>query len=469
MKTVDQYDVFISYSSQDEEKALSIRNHLQSKGMDCWMAPESIEPGLDYSEVIPDAIDGSKIILLLVSYNSQKSVWVPKELSYALSNRKRVLPYKISPCDLLKKFSFYLSDVQVIEYQNDIQSLYRKITSIIANKTTQEYKTINDQPTSRKTFTWEKRAPYAVFNSITNNPEFGDERKFVGIRKITNGACTPVSVSTAPYVESINIEKASTYEVRIYYHNNSDPKTVGKKAIGIADGAGIRSYFPSILKAEKKDSISATIMAGDTEPTEVSSSVKIIAESDCYLRYIPGTAVFHNKGELNGKSVGPKYLFGVGSLIGFNKLSGLIPGGEEYAGFITYRLFSDYPDFEVSLSAKKQNSSNIYLVKVHYKNTGTMNQNNVVIKAIIEPGMTYLAGSSVLSNNNLNRKKINDDVAFELGVNIGDYAGGSGWAELEYLIMVENPAFNNVFEAIISTNDGNKRATTNALERNTML
>lgn len=332
-----QFDVFISYSSADENQASAIKDYLSAQGVQCWMAPESIEPGDDYSSVIPDAIDSSNILILLVSYNSQRSVWVPKELSYALSHRKKVIPYKIIPCELMKSFSFYLTDVQIIEYNNDIEKTYKKLNNTInytlktENNTTKEFPTLIS---NRKTFTWKNRAPYAVFNSIIDNPEIGDEREFVRIKEIN-------SEKETAYSRQIKIKKGHTYEVFIYYHNNADPNTIAKKAIGIADGSAIRSSFPKLIKADEPNSISATIIAGDTNPLEVSDSINITSDEDCYLKYVPGTAIIHNKGALNGQSPGPDYLFGVGSLIGFNKISGLLPGGEEYAGFITYRFFVD--------------------------------------------------------------------------------------------------------------------------------
>ena len=82
----------------------------------------------------------------------------------------------------------------------------------------------------RKTFTWEDPAPYATFNSITNNPQLGDERNFVRIREVKDGE---------KFGDEVTVEPGKTYEVYIYYHNNADAHDVGKTAIGIADGAAM--------------------------------------------------------------------------------------------------------------------------------------------------------------------------------------------------------------------------------------
>ena len=62
----------------------------------------------------------------------------------------------------------------------------------------------------RTTFTWEDPAPYATFNSITNNPQLGDERNFVRIREVKDGE---------KFGDEITVEPGKTYEVYIYYHS----------------------------------------------------------------------------------------------------------------------------------------------------------------------------------------------------------------------------------------------------------
>lgn len=49
--------VFISYRSKDADAANAVRMVLQQNGIECWMAPESISMGDDYSNAIPKAIE----------------------------------------------------------------------------------------------------------------------------------------------------------------------------------------------------------------------------------------------------------------------------------------------------------------------------------------------------------------------------------------------------------------------------
>ena len=308
----------------------------------------------------------------------------------------------------------------------------------------------------RTTFTWDDPAPYATFNSITDNPGVGDERNFVQIRE----------VNQQYYQDEVTLEAGKTYEVYIYYHNNADAHDIGKTAIGIADGAAVKSSFPATVKAGERATVTATIFANDTNPLAVWDGAYMNPNQDLYLRYVPGTATIHNGGALNGQSIGPDYLFGDGALLGYNNFSGILPGCNEYAGYITYQIFADAPGFDISKSVVGDSTTvkagDIVTFKVRYDNTGTMDQTNVVVRDTLPTGLQYVAGSAKLYNNNFpDGKEVNDDIINENGMSIGDYAGGSGWAEVTYQVLVEDGVncgdeiTNNV---TVSTNDGNKHA-----------
>ena len=311
---------------------------------------------------------------------------------------------------------------------------------------------------NRTTFTWSNPAPYATFNSITDNPDnVGDERNFVRIREVKEGS---------KFGDEVQLEMGKTYEVYIYYHNNADAHEVGQTAIGIADGAAVKSSFPATVKKGERATVTATIFASDTIPLAVWDGAYMTATRDLYLRYVPDTAIIHNGGALNGESIGPDYLFGDGALLGYNKFSGILPGCNQYAGHITYQIFADAPDFTVEKSiigdSNIINAGDEVTFKIRYQNTGTMDQLGVVVRDTLPEKLVYIPGSTILYNNNFtNGKTVNDDLVTENGMNIGDYAGGSGWAEVVYKAKVSDDVkcgdrLTN--SAIISTNDGNKTA-----------
>ena len=114
--TATEKNVFISYSSADFERVKQIKRILETNGISCWMAPQSIPAGSNYAREIPAAIKSCKVFLLIVTSRSQESQWVPKELSLALTERKCVIPFMIEDCMLTEMFNFYLTDVQRYYY-----------------------------------------------------------------------------------------------------------------------------------------------------------------------------------------------------------------------------------------------------------------------------------------------------------------------------------------------------------------
>lgn len=105
-------DVFISYKSEEFQEADWVRQQLESGGISCWMAPNSITGGASYATEIPQAIRSCQVFVLILSRRAQLSQWVPKELDQAINCGKIIMPFMLENCPLEDDFSFYLSNVQ---------------------------------------------------------------------------------------------------------------------------------------------------------------------------------------------------------------------------------------------------------------------------------------------------------------------------------------------------------------------
>ena len=105
-------DVFISYKSEEFQEADWVRQQLESGGISCWMAPNSITGGASYATEIPQAIRSCRVFVLILSRRAQLSQWVPKELDQAINCGKIIMPFMLENCPLEDDFSFYLSNVQ---------------------------------------------------------------------------------------------------------------------------------------------------------------------------------------------------------------------------------------------------------------------------------------------------------------------------------------------------------------------
>lgn len=117
MKT-DKFDIFISHSSNDNEIVKEIYDKLKSHGFSCWVDLKelSTEDGV-FAGLIIEGIKNSKIFLLILSKNSNKSPHVINEISVAFDQR---MPFVIYNVDLDKyEFSadieYYISNKQFIK------------------------------------------------------------------------------------------------------------------------------------------------------------------------------------------------------------------------------------------------------------------------------------------------------------------------------------------------------------------
>lgn len=119
--------VFVSYSSRELETANQLKHILETNGISCWMAPQSIPAGSDYAKEIPKAIDECKAFLLLLSDASQNSNWVPKEVGLAIGKGKIVVPFQIDNAAISEAFNFYLTNSQRISAYNRMTEAYQEL------------------------------------------------------------------------------------------------------------------------------------------------------------------------------------------------------------------------------------------------------------------------------------------------------------------------------------------------------
>lgn len=105
-------DVFISYKAEEFDQANWVRTALESCGIGCWMAPESIPGGTSYATEIPRAIGECTVFVLILSPKAMESKWVPREIDQAINKEKIILPFMIEECELTDEFRFYLTNVQ---------------------------------------------------------------------------------------------------------------------------------------------------------------------------------------------------------------------------------------------------------------------------------------------------------------------------------------------------------------------
>lgn len=290
----------------------------------------------------------------------------------------------------------------------------------------------------RPTYTIEHPADHVTFNSITNNPDIGDERNFVGIRE---------AGTTTTWTDNMTVQAGKSYSVRMYVHNNA-AANLNK----IAENVTAKFNLPTTTG--KSIDVSGFLSSSNATPTEIYDHATFKSDKDFNLAYQKDTLKFENNSfGANGTKLPESIFTSAGAKLGYDKLDGKIPGCFQYDGYVTFTVkpqFGGNPNFTVEKQVSKKGENKWtknytaqpgetvdYLVS--YKNTGDAQQDNVTMKDTLPTGMTYAAGSSTLGNSiNPNGIKTNDTITTE-GLNVGSYkAGGNAWVIFSAKVPTED-------------------------------
>ena len=97
-----KYDVFLSYSVSNKEKASEIYNFLSANKINAFMSERSIMPGDEWENTIRNALINSRVFCLLASPESMASKWVEIEIhsTWALGNKVIPILYRCNNNDL---------------------------------------------------------------------------------------------------------------------------------------------------------------------------------------------------------------------------------------------------------------------------------------------------------------------------------------------------------------------------------
>lgn len=87
-----QYDVYIAYTHADKECTDRINSILNKYGITCFQDEKSLVAGMDFAVSIQEAIRRSKIVIVVCSKSAEQSAWLKKEIEFALSLGKTIVP-----------------------------------------------------------------------------------------------------------------------------------------------------------------------------------------------------------------------------------------------------------------------------------------------------------------------------------------------------------------------------------------
>lgn len=278
-----------------------------------------------------------------------------------------------------------------------------------------------------------------VFNSISDGV-IGDEKNFVGARENTGINLGQDNVWNG---NDITVENGKEYWVRLYVHNNS-PK--GMDAVA----ENVRVAFNIPQKSAKDIELNGFINSSNSTPSEYWDYVNFHSDTAFHLEYVYGSAILENNAI--GKSVenggtGAYHLSddivkaaSGGTLIGYDKIDGRIPGCDQYAAYVAIRVKvvydTDYTvDKKVRIKGdadktwKEQVDAKIgdeVEFRIEYINRSEQDHIRVGIHDSLPANLEYVNDSTILVNSHHpNGATVKSDAIIEQSIAIGDYAPGA--------------------------------------------
>jgi TolB-like protein len=108
-------DVFISYASQDAGLANAVVAALERRELRCWIAPRDVTPGALYADEIIRSINGSKVMVVVLSGSAVTSPHVGKEVERASSKQRPIIALRTDAAPLTTALEYFLSESQWID------------------------------------------------------------------------------------------------------------------------------------------------------------------------------------------------------------------------------------------------------------------------------------------------------------------------------------------------------------------
>ncbi|NJL39395.1 MAG: toll/interleukin-1 receptor domain-containing protein [Leptolyngbyaceae cyanobacterium SM1_4_3] len=114
-------EIFLSHASRDQEFVSKLADELRRHGIPIWYSKINILGAQQWHDEIGHALKRCDWFLIVLSPNSIESMWVKRELVFALQQNRfedKIVPIIYQTCDY-EKLSWVLPSFQMIDFQNN--------------------------------------------------------------------------------------------------------------------------------------------------------------------------------------------------------------------------------------------------------------------------------------------------------------------------------------------------------------
>lgn len=210
-------EVVISYSSRDRDKVMAFVQRLLDLNVRVWIDYGNIDGALLWGQEIVEAIEGSKVLILMASESSVASPNVVKEVTLASENKKHILPLHLEPIAIPKALKWHLAGIQRIELfsgndESNFRAIVRSLERLGVKVEATPQKTLRPPPSPNdETETTEEHVP-------SKQPEADEPMPIVANAKsaarnsVTSPGPSPVDDASAEAMHSSESNKLQTPE-----------------------------------------------------------------------------------------------------------------------------------------------------------------------------------------------------------------------------------------------------------------
>ena len=109
-------DIFVSYCTKsDRDAAYDLVAHVESRGIECWIAPRDVQGGMEWAAEIVSAITVAKVMVLIFSASANNSPQVRREVMLAVHRGVRVIPFRIEDIEPVASLEYFLGGNQWLD------------------------------------------------------------------------------------------------------------------------------------------------------------------------------------------------------------------------------------------------------------------------------------------------------------------------------------------------------------------
>jgi TIR domain-containing protein len=230
---------------------------LEADSVTCWMAPRDVVPGADWGESIIDAIESSRIMILIFSRNADASPQIKREVERAVNKGVYIIPFRVDEIPPSKSLEYFISTSQWMDafsppLERHLDNLAKTVKAVLkrptlpgANVPVQSEKPSISRPPTR--LSWRKSILIAI--TIAALVIVGGAGWYLGQKKKVppeKSAVTPIGTSTPVPITRAAVTHVSTPVPTL--------TTLPPSSNMISDEE-VRNFITSFFRAEERGDV----------------------------------------------------------------------------------------------------------------------------------------------------------------------------------------------------------------------